>query len=177
MAKLFRKVAFFCCLIGVHGWGGCASRPAVQIGDQAEVHTADQTQAVTPTRVAGKAGDDASPEPTTPQTGAEWGIEVSSLRLSAAGYMLDFRYRVTDPEKAAPFMDRSVKPCLIDQATGAKMYVPSPPKIGSLRQTSRNPKPGRTYFVLFANPGRFIKRGSAVTIAMGACKLRNLIVE
>jgi hypothetical protein len=176
--KPLRKIAFFGCLIGAHVWvSGCASRPTVQMSNQAEVHPPDRTPTVTPTRVACKEADDATPEPTTAQPGAEWGIEVSGLRLSAAGYMLDFRYQITDLEKAKPFMDPSVKPYLIDQATGAKMYVPSPPKIGSLRQTSRQPKPGRSYFVLFANPGRFVKRGSAVTIAMGACELRDLIVE
>ena len=30
----------------------------------------------------------------------QWGIEVNSLRLSANGHMLDFRYRVLDPAKA-----------------------------------------------------------------------------
>ena len=107
----------------------------------------------------------------------ESGIEVLGLNLSAAGYMLDFRYRVTDAEKAAPFVDRGVKPYLIDQATGAKLRVPNPPKVGPLRQHSLKRSAGRTYFALFANPGRHLKAGDKVTIVAGDCRLENLVVQ
>jgi hypothetical protein len=107
----------------------------------------------------------------------DWGITVLGVQLSAAGYMLDFRYKVTDPEKALPLMSRDAKTYLVDQETGAKLYVPSPPKVGQLRQKSSQPQVGRTYFILFANPGRFIKVGSKVTVAIGDCRIENLIVE
>jgi hypothetical protein len=107
----------------------------------------------------------------------EWGIEPLGINLSAAGYLLDFRYRIADPEKARAFVARSVKPYLIDQATGARMYVPSPPKVGRLQQTSRKPTAGRIHFVLFANPGRFVKPGAEVTLVFGDCKLGDLVVN
>ena len=56
-----------------------------------------------------------------------WGIQVEGIRLSAAGYMLDFRYRVLDPEKAAALFDRKTKPYLIDQESGAKFMIPPYP--------------------------------------------------
>jgi hypothetical protein len=59
---------------------------------------------------------------------SKWGVKVEGIRLSAADYMLDFRYRVIDPEKAKPLLSRQVKPYLVDQESGAKLIVPAPPK-------------------------------------------------
>lgn len=105
-----------------------------------------------------------------------WGIEIVALRESAAGYMLDFRYKVLDPAKAAPLFERKIKPYLIDEATGAKFQVPVPPKTGALR-TTYPPKAGRTYFMFFANPGKYIKPGSRVTVVVGDFRADGLIVQ
>ena len=105
-----------------------------------------------------------------------WGVEIVGVWLSANGYMLDFRYHVTDSEKASPLFTWKVKPFLIDQASGAKFIVPNPPKVGSLRST-RKPESDRNYFMLFANPGQFIKKGNKVTVVMGDFKAENLVVE
>ena len=108
-----------------------------------------------------------------------WGIEIQGIGLTAAGYMLDFRYRIVDPDKAAAITDPKLKPYLIDQTSGAKFIVPNPPKIGPLRQTSRSGKPeaGRTYFIVFGNPGQYIKQGSKVSVVIGDFKAEDLIVN
>ncbi|MFZ5998472.1 MAG: hypothetical protein ACOYW7_13460 [Nitrospirota bacterium] len=106
----------------------------------------------------------------------KWGVKVLGLRQSANGYMLDFRYRVLDPEKAAPLFDRKVKPLLIDQATGAKFAVPEPPKVGALRNT-RKPVANKNYFVIFANPAQYVKKGNKVTVVIGDFRVENLVVE
>ena len=108
-----------------------------------------------------------------------WGVEIENVRLSAAGYMLDFRYKVIDPDKAAPLQDFKVKPYLIDEASGAKLIVPSPPKVGALRQRvkSGKPIPGRTYFIIFSNPGRFVRHDNKVTIVIGDFKVDHLVVK
>jgi hypothetical protein len=98
-----------------------------------------------------------------------WGVRPVSLRYSADGHMLDFRFRIVDPAKAQPLVDRRLTPHLTDEATGTRLAVPSSPKVGPLRQTNRfgPPKEGRIYFVLFANPGRLVKPGSKVTVVIG----------
>ena len=106
----------------------------------------------------------------------QWGVKVLPIRLSAEGYMLDFRYRVLDAEKAAPLFDRKIKPYLVDEATGAILVVPEPPKVGALRNT-RKPQPDRNYFVLFANPGRYVQKGKRVTVVIGDFKAEHLVVE
>ena len=106
----------------------------------------------------------------------QWGVKVLPIRLSAEGYMLDFRYRVLDAGKAALLFDRKIKPHLVDEATGAVLTVPEPPKVGALRNT-RKPQQDRNYFILFANPGRYIQKGKKVTVVIGDFKAEHLVVE
>jgi hypothetical protein len=105
-----------------------------------------------------------------------WGIRIEGMYLTAGGYMLDFRYTVIDPTKAAPLFDRSTKPLLKDEKTGAVMAVPAPPKTGALR-SSNDPKAGRTYFMFFANPGQFVRRSSPVTVTIGDFSVSSLTVK
>jgi hypothetical protein len=62
----------------------------------------------------------------------KWGIELVAMRSTAAGHMVDFRYRVLDAEKAAPLFKRQTKPYLIHQGSGKVLAVPNTAKIGSL---------------------------------------------
>ncbi|MEW6336127.1 MAG: hypothetical protein AB1625_01885 [Acidobacteriota bacterium] len=110
------------------------------------------------------------------QMAAEWGIEILDLKLTSAGTMLDFRYRVLDPTLAEPIFSRQVKPYLVDESTGARLLVPSPPKAGPLRTTG-TPELGRTYFVLFGNPGRLVKAGQCVTVVIGEFRAAHLEVR
>jgi hypothetical protein len=105
-----------------------------------------------------------------------WGIQILGIRRTAGGFMLDFRYRVTDAEKASPLFRRQDKPYLIAQETGARLLVPSPPKTGPLR-TSDPPEEGRIYWMFFSNPGRFVPRGARVTVVIGGFRAENLTVE
>jgi hypothetical protein len=107
----------------------------------------------------------------------DWGIQIKSLRRTAAGHMLDFRFKVLDPEKASALLRRQDNPLLIDQASGKKLIVPSMPKIGPLRQTAIKPEVNKIYFILFANPGDLVKKGSRVSIVIGNFRVDDLSVE
>ncbi len=121
----------------------------------------------------------ASGQPTVEQPPVEqqWGIEIQALRLSAADNMLDFRYRVTDPDKARQLLKRGLKPWLLDRATGVKLLMPTATKIGPLRQATLAPKKNRVYYVMFANPGRFIKRGAIVDVVIGDFVAKDIVVQ
>ena len=108
-----------------------------------------------------------------------YGVKLMGVRLSGNGYLVDVRYQVLDAAKAQPLLDRSVRPVLIDEATGNRFYVPTPPIVGALRQTARNKviHTDRTYFMLFANPDRRLQPGSSVTLYVGDQKFANLRVE
>lgn len=109
----------------------------------------------------------------------KWGIKIDSVRLSAGGYMLDFRYRVLDARKAMPLFDGKVSPHLVDLKTGAKFMVASPPKIGTLRPTSRGapPKEDRGYFIMFGNPWQYVKAGNPIAVVIGDFRSDEIIVQ
>jgi hypothetical protein len=106
----------------------------------------------------------------------KWGIRPVAVLLSAGGYMLDFRYHVSDAEKAAPLFSRQIKPYIIEQSSGAKFFVPETAKVGALRQT-RKPYPDKNYFIIFGNPAKYVKKGNKVTVVIGDLKIENLAVE
>jgi len=122
--------------------------------------------------------DRAAGAPVTPSLVAieeHWGVRILGVRLSAAGNMMDFRYHVVDPGKAAPLFIRGLQPVLQDEVSGAKFIVPAPPKTGPLRSTNV-PQAGRNYFMFFANPARFVRPGNAVTITIGEFRVEHLQV-
>ncbi len=106
----------------------------------------------------------------------QWGVEVLYVRESAAGYMLEFRYRVLDPEKAKPLFERGTKPVLAHVETGAELIVPTPATTGALRN-SNPPAAGNTYWMFFANPGKLVKPGQHVSIEIGAFRVDDLVVQ
>ncbi len=107
----------------------------------------------------------------------EWGIELVRLGLSAAGYMIDFRYKLIDPEKADSLFNRKTKLYLVHQKTSKTIPVYNPAKVGPMRQTAIEPKSGRNYFIMFANPGRLIQPGDKITLIVGDSKIENLTIS
>ncbi|MCU7919562.1 MAG: hypothetical protein KZQ95_14580 [Candidatus Thiodiazotropha sp. (ex Epidulcina cf. delphinae)] len=109
----------------------------------------------------------------------DWGIELISLRLAAAGYMIDFRFRVLDEKKAGIFFDHRIKPHLVVERSNAKLPVPMAAKVGAFRATNRgkNIKPNRTYYMVFGNPDAHVKSGEKVTMVIGDFKAEHLIVN
>lgn len=107
----------------------------------------------------------------------QFGVKVERMTLSSAGYMLDFRYRVTDAEKAMVLADKRNKPYLIDAKTGSRLIVPTPPKVGNLSQASSQPIKDKIYFVMFANPGRLVKVGDEVSVVIGDYKAEKITVQ
>jgi predicted secreted protein len=105
-----------------------------------------------------------------------WGIKALTVRPTAEGFFIDFRYRIVDAEKAAPLFSPTIKPLLIDENTSAVMAVPTVPKVGSMRST-RKPIKDRNYAILFANPNKHIKPGHKVTVVIGDYRAEHLIVE
>jgi hypothetical protein len=107
---------------------------------------------------------------------ARWGVRVESVRLTAAGHLVDFRYRVIDPEKALTLMKRGGEAFLQDETSGEKLPVPVT-KVGQLRGTGTQPKDDRVYTVMFNSGNGIIQPGSRVTVVIGDFKAEHLIVE
>lgn len=122
----------------------------------------------------------AAPAPGPADDASTWGVEPLAVHLSAAGYMLDVRLRVVDPEKAAPLLVRKTDAYVIAERTGGVLQVARSPKIGPLRSTVRTGsmvKQGRVYGALFANPGRLVAAGDRITVVMGDFRAEHLVVQ
>ncbi len=104
-----------------------------------------------------------------------WGIRPLSVQLTAAGNLLDYRFRVIDPDKALALMKRGDKAYLIDQASGIKLTVPRT-KVGPLRQTGSRPTAGKVYPILFSNTAKVVKQGSKITLVIGGFRRENIVV-
>jgi len=105
-----------------------------------------------------------------------WGVDIAGVRHVSSGYMLRLSYTVVDVARAAPLFDKRSRPYLIDNKTGARLAVPAMENIGELRQTA-TPIPGRTYFVIFGNPGKLVQPGDRVNIVIGDFKAEDVIVD
>ena len=106
----------------------------------------------------------------------ESGMQVTAVRLSASGHMIDFRYRITDSDKASGLLKRGEATFLIHEASGAKLPV-SNTKYGPMRQTAVKPQANRIYFILFSNSTAIVKPGDKVTVVIGDFKVEHLTVE
>ena len=105
-----------------------------------------------------------------------WGVEVYGVHLATSSWMLTFRYKVLDPDKAKVLLDPKATAYLVDEASGARLGVPAMENIGELRQT-KDPIAGREYFVMFGNGNRIVRRGGAVDVVIGNFHADGLIVE
>lgn len=111
------------------------------------------------------------------ESGYDEGIKLLGVSFLSAGYMLNFRYVVVDPDKSLQMFDRNVKPYLIHEKSGAKFLVPSPAKVGPLRATTKKPEKEKKYYIMFANPGRYVQQGDLVTVVVGEHRFEHITVQ
>jgi hypothetical protein len=109
----------------------------------------------------------------------KWGVKVIGIGHTAAGYMLDFRFRVVDAEKALPLFDHRIKPYVTAEKSGLKLPVPIAAKVGAFRPTNRgkNIKSGKNYYMIFANPDSYLKAGDKVSVIIGDFRVEHLTVN
>src|SRR5512143_3402492 len=109
--------------------------------------------------------------------GSMLGISINSLRMTAAGHMLDRRYKVTDEKMAAAFLNAGTRPFLVHDATGTILGVPALEKVGRLQQTRNPPIKGITYFMFFDNLQNKVKKGDTLTLVIGDIYIEGLQVK
>lgn len=136
-----------------------------QIKQMMQQSKEDQHHSVTPLAAIDSAGIE-----------QRWGVRLLGIHSTAAGHMLDFRFQVTDADKAAPLLDKKNKPSALIEGKGLELEVPSTPRIGSLRQTSKEIKEGMVFTMLFANPGKMVAMGQKLTVRIGDFAVEHITV-
>lgn len=101
-----------------------------------------------------------------------YGIHITMLAVTAGGGVVDFRFQVTDPEKANFYMhgDFEDLPVLLVEDSGTLIKP---------REHTHHVdyEFGRTYYTIYRNPGGVVKTGSSITVILGDLSLSNMIVR
>ena len=105
-----------------------------------------------------------------------WGVDTLGVKWGESGEVIRFSYRVLDADKARILNDKKNEPSLIDPQAGVKLVVPSLENVGQLRQ-SAPPEGGKSYWMVFSNKGRLVKRGDHVSVVIGAFHADGLVVD
>lgn len=99
-------------------------------------------------------------------------LEVVKLRLSAGGFLLDLRYRVS----GVGMVLADEHTTYIEHAeTGDKLYVLGVARIGTL--ATKDAGPTKTSYLLIQNPDRRIKSGDRVNVVVAGIRLDDVQVE
>jgi hypothetical protein len=105
-----------------------------------------------------------------------WGVDSLAVKWAESGEVVRFTYRVLDAGKASSLNNGKNEPSLVDPRAGVKLVVPAMENVGQLRQTT-TPENGKSYWILFSNKGRPVKRGDHVAVVIGAFHADGLIVD
>ena len=151
--------------------GDAPQSPAVQPAKGAQAPTAaarsGHTHRYQPDRFAGRAGS---------YYRLIWGVDDPIVKWAESGEVIRFSYRVLDANKAKALNDKKNEPALIAPERGVKLVVPSMENVGQLRQ-SAPPEDGKSYWMVFSNKGRLVKRGDHVNVVIGAFHADGLVVD
>jgi hypothetical protein len=105
-----------------------------------------------------------------------WGVDGLVVKWAESGEVIRFSYHVLDADKARILGDKKFEPSLQDPQAGVKLVVPSLENVGSLRQ-SAPPVNDQSYWMVFSNKGRLVKRGDHVNVVIGAFHADGLVVD
>jgi hypothetical protein len=105
-----------------------------------------------------------------------WGVDSLAVKWGESGEVIRFTYHVLDADKAKVLNDKKFEPSLIDPQAGVKLVVPAMENVGQLRQ-SAPPEAGKSYWMVFSNKGRPVKRGDHVSVVIGDFHADGLVVD
>jgi hypothetical protein len=100
------------------------------------------------------------------------GVRIVRVAVSGDGGLVDLRYRVIDPNAATSIHDKARPPQIVDERT--KVLV-SELLMGHAHRGRL--KAAQTYYLIFNNPGNLVRRGSRVTVQLGAARVAHVPVQ
>jgi hypothetical protein len=100
------------------------------------------------------------------------GLRVTQVAVTGGDGLLDLRFQVLDPAKAAAVHAAATPPGMVDEESDVLVssLLMSHSHKGAFRQ-------GATYYLVFTNPGNVVKRGNSVTVLLGNTQLEHVIVR
>ncbi len=107
------------------------------------------------------------------QLANQYGIRLTLVGVTAAGGLVDLRFKITDAEKAKKlFDDPAVMPAVVAEPTGT---VLAPPHGG--HHSHVTPTSGASYFILIGNAGGVVQRGVPVSVVINSVRVEHILAE
>jgi hypothetical protein len=100
------------------------------------------------------------------------GVKIVHVAITGGGGLIDLRYQVVDPDKAAAVHDEATPPAIVDETTHV---VVNSLLMGHLHAGVY--KTGVTYYLVFENPGNLVQRGSRVSVLLGEAQVQHVPVQ
>lgn len=142
-------------LVLVSVFNGGRGDGATQTADTANVPAAWERPAVSADGLIGRSG-----------------VKIEHVALTAEGGLLDLRFKVVDPDKAAAVHDAAYPPAIVDESTG---LVVNQLFMGHAHGGGYDA--GLTYYLVFENPGNLVQRGSRVAVLLGDAQVEHVVVQ
>jgi hypothetical protein len=100
------------------------------------------------------------------------GVKITQVAVTGGGGLVDLRYRVVDPERANALHDPSTPPAVVDERSGLVVHelLMSHSHTGPF-------KAGVTYYLVFNNPGNWVRHGSKVAVLLGNAQVEHVVVR
>ena len=101
----------------------------------------------------------------------KYGIRITHLAVLADGGLIDFRFQVLDPDKAAPLFELENRPLLYVEASGLKVDSLYHPPHGHTIVA------GKSQYFIYNNHQGAIRSGSPVAVVMGDLRLEHIVAK
>jgi hypothetical protein len=100
------------------------------------------------------------------------GVKLTQVAVTGDGGLVDLRYQVVDPDKAASLHDQRTPSALVDEATGlvVNQLLMDHAHHGAY-------KVGVRYYLVFNNFGNWVHRGGRVTVLLGDAQVEHVVVR
>ena len=100
------------------------------------------------------------------------GVRLVRVAVTGGGGLLDLRFQVVDPDKAAALHDGRTPPGIVDERTGLVFS-----RLLMDHAHTADLKPAVTYYLVFENTGNWVRRGTEVTVLLGNAQVSDVVVR
>lgn len=100
------------------------------------------------------------------------GVEITRVAVTGDGGLVDLRFKVVDPDKANAVHDERTPPAVVDENSGLVVH-----QLLMNHAHSGAFKAGVTYYLVFENPGNWVRRGGKVTVLLGDAQVEHVRVS
>ncbi len=99
------------------------------------------------------------------------GVKLVRVAVTGGGGLIDVRFQVVDPDKAASLHQPRTPPAVVDERTGLVVHDLL------MNHSHTGPmKPAQTYYLVFENPGGWVRSGSQVSVLLGDAQVDHVVV-